>query len=175
VDRLVAGEVVVSTKVVTQRSETAGLCEVAPEPRVCTEADRVLDEQVGLTSLVAVAAAQHGGEQRVQGGQVRELDDAADVRPIGDVVDVVGDELLGLGERPAADASWGEVTRAIRPGVPEALPLFHSNALLYSVLGSLAAGASLVLLPRFSATTFWEQARRYVPRSSTQLAQSSRS
>jgi crotonobetaine/carnitine-CoA ligase len=42
-----------------------------------------------------------------------------------------------------------------------ALPLFHSNALLYSVLGSLAAGASLVLLPRFSATTFWEQARRY--------------
>jgi len=42
-----------------------------------------------------------------------------------------------------------------------ALPLFHSNALVYSVLGSLAAGASLVLLPRFSATTFWEQARRY--------------
>jgi carnitine-CoA ligase len=42
-----------------------------------------------------------------------------------------------------------------------ALPLFHSNALLYSVLGSLAAGASLALLPRFSATTFWEQARRY--------------
>ena len=41
------------------------------------------------------------------------------------------------------------------------LPLFHLNAPAYSTLGSLVAGASLVLLPRFSASTFLDSARRY--------------
>ena len=35
------------------------------------------------------------------------------------------------------------------------LPMFHINALLYSLMGSLAAGARLILEPRFSASTFW--------------------
>ncbi len=38
------------------------------------------------------------------------------------------------------------------------LPLFHINALFYSVAGTLAAGASMVIVPRFSATTFWQTA-----------------
>ena len=42
-----------------------------------------------------------------------------------------------------------------------ALPLFHLNALAYSALGSLSIGASLVLLPRFSASRFLSQARYY--------------
>jgi carnitine-CoA ligase len=41
------------------------------------------------------------------------------------------------------------------------LPLFHINAPAYSVLGSVAARASLVLLPRFSASGFLDSARRY--------------
>lgn len=41
------------------------------------------------------------------------------------------------------------------------LPLFHINALAYSTLGSVAAGASLVLLPGFSASRFLDQAREY--------------
>lgn len=41
------------------------------------------------------------------------------------------------------------------------LPLFHLNAQVYSTLGSLAAGAGLVLLPRFSASAFWNEARRH--------------
>jgi crotonobetaine/carnitine-CoA ligase len=41
------------------------------------------------------------------------------------------------------------------------LPLFHINAPAYSVLGSMAARASLVLLPRFSGSRFIESARRY--------------
>ncbi len=41
------------------------------------------------------------------------------------------------------------------------LPLFHINAPAYSTLGSVAAGASLVLLPRFSARSFLDDARRY--------------
>lgn len=35
------------------------------------------------------------------------------------------------------------------------LPLFHINALFYSLAGTLAAGASLALVPKFSASTFW--------------------
>ena len=38
------------------------------------------------------------------------------------------------------------------------LPLFHINALFYSVAGTLAAGASMAIVPRFSATTFWQTA-----------------
>jgi carnitine-CoA ligase len=41
------------------------------------------------------------------------------------------------------------------------LPLFHVNAPAYSVLGSLACGAGLVLLPRFSASDFIAAARRH--------------
>jgi crotonobetaine/carnitine-CoA ligase len=41
------------------------------------------------------------------------------------------------------------------------LPLFHINAPAYSVMGSLASGAGLVLLPRFSASTFLDSARRH--------------
>ncbi len=41
------------------------------------------------------------------------------------------------------------------------LPLFHINAPAYSVLGSVAAHASLVLLPRFSASGFIDSARRH--------------
>lgn len=41
------------------------------------------------------------------------------------------------------------------------LPLFHVNAPAYSVLGSLACGAGLVLLPRFSASDFIDAARRH--------------
>jgi crotonobetaine/carnitine-CoA ligase len=38
------------------------------------------------------------------------------------------------------------------------LPLFHINALFYSVAGTLAAGASMVIVPRFSAAMFWHTA-----------------
>jgi carnitine-CoA ligase len=41
------------------------------------------------------------------------------------------------------------------------LPLFHLNAIAYSVLGSLACGAGLVLLPRFSASGFLDSARQH--------------
>jgi crotonobetaine/carnitine-CoA ligase len=41
------------------------------------------------------------------------------------------------------------------------LPLFHINAPAYSTLGSIAARASLVLLPAFSASGFLDAARRH--------------
>jgi carnitine-CoA ligase len=41
------------------------------------------------------------------------------------------------------------------------LPLFHTNAQAYSVLASLWAGASVVLMPRFSASRFWPVSLKY--------------
>jgi len=41
------------------------------------------------------------------------------------------------------------------------LPLFHINAPAYTTLGSVAARASMVLLPHFSAHSFIDDARRY--------------
>ena len=41
------------------------------------------------------------------------------------------------------------------------LPLHHANAQYYSVMGALAAEASVVLIKKFSAGAFWEQAVRY--------------
>jgi crotonobetaine/carnitine-CoA ligase len=54
---------------------------------------------------------------------------------------------------------WLELTGDDR--LMTSLPLFHINAPAYSVLGSVAARASLVLLPRFSPSTFIDSARRY--------------
>jgi carnitine-CoA ligase len=38
------------------------------------------------------------------------------------------------------------------------LPLFHINALMYSLGGAMACGGTLILIRRFSASTFWLQA-----------------
>jgi len=38
------------------------------------------------------------------------------------------------------------------------LPLFHINAMFYSVAGTLAAGASMAIAPKFSASNFWQTA-----------------
>jgi len=54
---------------------------------------------------------------------------------------------------------WMELTAADR--LMTSLPLFHINAPAYSVMGSLACGAGLVLLPRFSASGFLDAARKH--------------
>ncbi|MGH2820976.1 MAG: AMP-binding protein [Actinomycetota bacterium] len=54
---------------------------------------------------------------------------------------------------------WLELTEEDR--LMTSLPLFHINAPAYSILGSVAAGAGLVLLPRFSAGRFIDRARHY--------------
>ncbi|BEQ13756.1 class I adenylate-forming enzyme family protein [Desulfoferula mesophila] len=50
----------------------------------------------------------------------------------------------------------GENDRVMTPN-----PLFHANAQVYSTMGSLNAGAGLILLERFSGSQILEQARRY--------------
>ncbi|CAN5223814.1 ATP-dependent acyl-CoA ligase [soil metagenome] len=65
-----------------------------------------------------------------------------------------------------ANALWGARICATHEGLTAAdvhccmLPLFHTNALSYSMLATLWAGGTLVLQPRFSASRFWDIARR---------------
>ena len=54
---------------------------------------------------------------------------------------------------------WMELSASDR--LMTSLPLFHINAPIYSVLGSLVCGAGLVLVPRFSASGFLDTARRH--------------
>ena len=60
-----------------------------------------------------------------------------------------------------ANALWGAKINAAHQDLHEGdvhqtyLPLFHTNALAYSMLASLWVGATCVIQPRFSASRFW--------------------
>jgi crotonobetaine/carnitine-CoA ligase len=63
-----------------------------------------------------------------------------------------------------ANALWGAKVNASHQDLHETdvhqtyLPLFHTNALAYSMLASLWVGATCVIQPRFSASRFWNVA-----------------
>src|SRR5262249_3965187 len=54
---------------------------------------------------------------------------------------------------------WMGLTSEDRMLTP--LPLFHLNAQLYSTLSAMHVGARLILLERFSASSFWSDAKRF--------------
>lgn len=66
-----------------------------------------------------------------------------------------------------ANALWAARTSATHEALRAydvhhcVLPLFHTNALSYSWLACLWAGATLVLQPRFSSSRFWDTALRH--------------
>jgi len=60
------------------------------------------------------------------------------------------------GQSYAYTVGIGDSDRVMTPN-----PLFHANAQVYSTMGSLNAGAGLILLDRFSGSQILEQARRY--------------
>ena len=66
-----------------------------------------------------------------------------------------------------ANALWGAKVNAthedLRPDDIHLvhLPLFHTNALAYSMLAALWAGATAVIQPRFSASRFWRVAAEH--------------
>ncbi|HRE01200.1 MAG TPA: AMP-binding protein [Ilumatobacteraceae bacterium] len=66
-----------------------------------------------------------------------------------------------------ANALWGGKVSALQEDLRSTdvhlvhLPLFHINALCYSVLSSLFVGATAVLQPRFSASRFWDVSLRH--------------
>ena len=65
-----------------------------------------------------------------------------------------------------ANGLWGAKMTARNEGLRSEdvhfvhLPLFHINAICYSILTTMWVGATAVLVPRFSASRFWEISRR---------------
>lgn len=66
-----------------------------------------------------------------------------------------------------ANALWGAKINAAHEDLHASdvhqayLPLFHTNALAYSMLATLWVGATCVIQPRFSASRFWGAAREH--------------
>jgi len=66
-----------------------------------------------------------------------------------------------------ANALWGAKVNAAHQDLHESdvhqtyLPLFHTNALAYSMLASLWVGGTCVIQPRFSASRFWNVALQH--------------
>jgi len=66
-----------------------------------------------------------------------------------------------------ANALWGAKVNAAHQDLHQGdvhqtyLPLFHTNALAYSMLASLWVGATCVIQPRFSARRFWDVALQH--------------
>lgn len=66
-----------------------------------------------------------------------------------------------------ANALWGAKINAAHEDLHASdvhqtyLPLFHTNALAYSMLATLWVGATCVIQPRFSASRFWGVAREH--------------
>lgn len=66
-----------------------------------------------------------------------------------------------------ANALWGARINAAHEDLRASdvhlvyLPLFHTNAQAYSILATLWAGGTAVIMPRFSASRFWPNALKY--------------
>lgn len=69
------------------------------------------------------------------------------------------------GHRPYLTAGVEFTRRFLRLGTDDvlytSLPLFHVNAQMLSVMGSIVSGRPLVLAPRFSASRFFDEIRRH--------------
>ena len=94
--------------------------------------------------------------------------DACDRRPAGRGRPASVQYTSGTTARPKgvvwtqANCLWAGQVGAAHQGLGPAdvnlvhLPLFHTNALSYSFLASLWSGGQVVLLPKFSASRFWD-------------------
>ncbi len=163
------GAVTVATNPAATGAELAGLVSQVQPKAVITDADlRALVEESGVAAPVlhigsllpdwtAVTAAPTGGLPFTPHG-----DDVATLIPTSGTTG--RSKLVMQTHRAYAFAgegfpSWMGLTADDR--LMTSLPLFHINAPAYSVMGSLACGAQLILLPRFSASRFLDWARKH--------------
>lgn len=147
-----------------KRPEVAGLLALT-EPRIFVadeqaELARAACEGIGGAPAVVEPAAL---ERRGAGAP------AADVLPEDVAVLIATSGTTGAPKAVAQTHRAFALTAEALPawlGLTEAdrllvtLPLFHINAMAYSTIGSLGAGAGVALLPKFSASRFWADAKR---------------
>lgn len=157
----------------------AGVVPVAMNPKALrTELTSVYSEINARLAIVAGEDVEAAGiadaghvitvAQLLEYAGLEEVDAAADVDTAASYLQSSGStgrpKLIALSHRAqvlTAESfpSWLELTED--DVLLTALPLAHANAQLYSLLGSYGLGAKLILLPRFSATTFWSDVAHY--------------
>lgn len=149
------GAILVAANPASTQTELAGLTGQT-EPRLV-----VGDAGVALDDFVAVDTLFSGGSTGAPPAQVQPEDPAVLIATSGTTgrSKLVTQTHLAYVMAGEGFPWWLELTGDDR--MMTSLPLFHINAPAYSVLGSVAARAGLVLLPRFSASTFLDSARRY--------------
>ena len=153
------GAIAVSTNPASTRDELAGLLGQTRPRAVVTDTDlRPLIDHPDVLDVDELGAA---GDAELSGGAT-EPDDVATLIPTSGTTG--HSKLVMQTHRAYAMAGegfpfWMELDATDQ--LMTSLPLFHINAPAYSVLGSLACGAGLVLLPRFSASSFLDAARRH--------------
>src|ERR1700726_4994453 len=126
---------------------------------------------IAMISHDAGAAPAHGAPQRSDSFEALFADSAdRPRRAIDPVAQCSVQYTSGTTSRPKAvlwthaNALWGAKVNASHQDLHQGdvhqtyLPLFHTNALAYSMLASLWVGASCVIQPRFSARRFWSVA-----------------
>ena len=149
------GAILVAANPASTQAELAGLAGQTAPRLVVGDAGVALDDFVDVATLFA------GGTGEAPAVEVQPEDPAVMIPTSG----TTGRSKLVIQTHLAYVMAgegfpwWLELTGEDR--MMTSLPLFHINAPAYSVLGSVAARASLVLLPRFSASTFLDSARRY--------------
>lgn len=141
--------------------------------------DRFLQAQVSANRVEQVVVL-NDGDKRRDGGDLLEYADQI-AKSAGDPVpvDLVGDDLIsiiytsGTTGRPKGVMQphrnfvrtgqsypyWLDIHAGDR--LYMTLPLFHINSQAYSSMGALAAGASIALKRKFSASAFWPDIERY--------------
>jgi crotonobetaine/carnitine-CoA ligase len=156
------GAIAVPTNPASTPSELAGLIgQVEPRLIVTDDGLRELVTQADATQVPVIDIGElDGPDADVHDGAV--ADDIALLIPTSGTTGrskLVMQTHRAYGMAGEGFPYWMELDA--RDRLMTSLPLFHVNAPAYSVLGSLASGAGLVLLPRFSASGFIDAARRH--------------
>ena len=134
-------------------------------------ADRADDVAAALPALTFLAVSGAGGEDAVAALLATEPDAGGGTRPWDAPASV--QYTSGTTARPKgvvwtqANCLWagqvGAAHQALGPADVNLvhLPLFHTNGLSYSFLASLWSGGQVVLMPKFSASRFWDVSVRH--------------
>ena len=166
------GAVTVSVNPRSAPAELAGLVRQTQPRAIITDrhlASLIAEAEVGTPPLGLLDVAELTGDWASPSTGPWQLPDAAvkpdDLAVLIPTSDTTGRSKLVMQTHRAYVMAgegfpyWMELTAADR--LMTSLPLFHINAPAYSVMGSLASGAGLVLLPRFSASGFLDSARKH--------------
>ena len=128
---------------------------------------------IAVTETDNGAAPAHASEADLSFAALLAGSDPAPLRPADPMLPVGVQYTSGTTSRPKgvlythANGLWGAKIGALHAGLRDDdrflihLPLYHVIALSYSLLATLWAGGTAVLLPRFSASRFWDASIRH--------------